>query len=506
MPMMQQGRMLFAVVVPSLLSAAAGAQEKESLLSADQMQVESSKPLLLRKQAVTNRSGLDRSGVAAIVAAVEQARFDVKDGDFRSPEIAQWCMGSASEAAQRMGDVDTKGQARVSTEALQSRCSAVYAYTLSVGHSCSYESKKKQWACSASANVVITKASATVGSEGVPSLSGDGTFGGTGQVSISVDGNGSNKDIGSAQREAASSAAFSLERAIRDVPGFQLHGPLVDAQHSSASFCLGSDVLELDQPFHLVKVNEAGQRVDVGWGKVRSIHDGCVLTDAMQSRSPGRSTFDLQPARIETIIGRGDVRAGMSAIEMPSTGLNLGIQGGTTSAPGGSSAVGVGLVGEYDLARHTGASELYVFAHVGIVVPGSDARAEVIRQAGNVDTSGGSGGIFGAQGELGLLKRVYFGRPFFDFGAGLAGAWYNLPSVSNMDLNIVGYGAVVKAGLGMQVSPRAMLRVLGTGRFLALTSVLKDSSSSSSSSGETSTGSLDAESGVGVMAGFLYTL
>jgi len=494
--------MVFAVL-PLAASSVAAAQQKESLLTADQLQVESSKPLLLRRRAPINRSGLDAFGVASIVAAVEQARFDVKDGDFQSPDIGQWCMRSAADAAQRMGDVDNKGQARVSTDALQARCSAVYAYTLDVGHSCSYQNKKKQWECSASAHVAISKARATVGASGTPALTGDGSFGEGGQYTLDASGSGSSKDLGAAQREAASSAAFQLERNIRDVPGFQLRGPLTDATKASASFCLGADVLELDQAFHLVKVDEAGERVDVGWGKVRSIHDGCVLTDGMQSRAPGKTAFDLQPARIETIIGRGDVRAGMTALEMPSTGLNLGMQAGTAADPAGAQAIRVDVVGEYDLARHTGASELYAFGHLGLVLPDASTRTNIANQLGRGVDTGTT--IAGVQGELGLLKRTYFGRPFVDYGGAFTGSAYSLPSMGYEDILVYGYGVAAKLGVGLQVSPRFAVRALATARAAFLSTVSKSSGSSSNST-ETSAGGLDSEVGAGVQFGFLYTL
>jgi hypothetical protein len=496
-----------AFALSSLAAFHARAQDKDAAMSADAMAVESSRPLLLRSRAAQNRTGLGRGGVAMIQHAVEQARFDVRDGDFSSPEIPQWCSRSAADAAQKAGDVDVKGQGVVTAQALAERCSSVFAYTLSVSHSCAFRIPKKgkgEWGCTVDATVTIRKARATMNAAGQPELRQDGNFGASGSYTIHVNGDGSSTDRSSAENSAASSAAFSLEREIREVPGFQLRGPIVESSASTADFCLGRDVLELDQPFHVVKLNEAGERIDVGWGKVRSIHDGCTLTDAMQARAGGRGEFDLRPARLETIIGRGDVRAGMTAIEMPSLGVGVGLQGGTTVDPIGASAVRVDVVGEYDLARHVGVSELHAFAHVGVTIVDASTHREVLARLGqNTD---GSSGMIGLQGEFGLLRRLTFGRPFVDLGAGFGGEVTRASGTNGEDLLVTGFGGVAKAGLGFQVSPRFALRLLGSARYSFLSPVyVGSSSSSSSSSTERDAGSLPDASGFGVMAGFLYT-
>ena len=477
-------------------------------MSADAMAVESSRPLLLRSRAVQNRSGLGGGGVAMIQHAVEQARFDIKDGDFSSAEVPQWCSRSAADAAQKAGDVDVKGQGVVTAQALAERCSAVFAYALSVSHSCAYRIPKKgkgEWACNVDATVTIRKASATMNAGGQPELRQDGGFGAGGVYTIHVNGDGTSADRGSAENSASSSAAFSLERAIRDVPGFQLRGPIVESTSSSADFCLGRDVLELDQPFHVVKLNEAGDRVDVGWGKVRSIYDGCTLTDAMQARAGGRGEFELRPARLETIIGRGDVRAGMTAIEMPSLGVGVGLQGGTTVDPMGASAVRIDLVGEYDLARHVGVSELHAFAHFGVTIVDEATHRDVLAHLGQ--SADNAAGMLGIQGEIGLLRRITFGRPFLDLGAGLGGEATRGSAAGREDLLVAGFGGVAKAGLGFQVSPRLSLRALATARYSFLSPLFVSSSSnaSSSSSTERDAGTLPNAGGVGVMVGFLYT-
>jgi len=509
-----------AAAAPFLAAVAvarpAAAQSKDAAMSADAMAVESSRPLLLRKAPPRNTTGLGGGNVAMIASAVEQARFDVKAGDFNSPEIPSWCMRSAADAAQKAGDVDVKGQAVVTSSALQERCSAVYGYTLEVRHGCASrvekDGKKTRvvWACDVDATVVITKAAARMTSSGTPQLNEDGTFGLGGRYVLNAHGSSTSPQRGEAERSAASSAAFSVERDIRDVPGFQLRGPLTEATHATADFCLGRDVLELDQPFFLVKMNERGEREDVGWGKVRSIHDGCVATDAMQARAGEGATLDLKPSRIETIIGRGDVKAGMTALEMPSLGLNFGVQGGAAPAPGGDLAPRIDLMFEGDLARSMGTSELYAIGHVGLVLPGDAARKALVEGALGGAGSSSSSGILGVQGEIGLMKRTYFGRPFLDIGGALAGSsYYVADATSSQDLVVYGGGVAGKVGLGFQASPRLALRVLAQARYLGLVGALRDGSSSSSGSSgssETPVGSLDAESGVGVSLGFLYTL
>ncbi len=507
-----------ALVAPLLatlaLARTAAAQQKDAAMSADAMAVESSRPLLLRKAPPRNVTGLTGSGVAMLTGAIEQARFDVKAGDFASPDVPAWCMKSAAEAAQRAGDVDVKGQAVVTTSALQERCSAVYAYTLDVRHGCASRMEKDGkktrmvWACDVDATVVITKASARMSPSGAPQLSEDGSFGAGGRYVLHAAGSATSAQRGDAERSAASSAASSLERDIRDVPGFQLRGPIQDATHATADFCLGRDVLELDQPFHLVKFDERGERVDVGWGKVRSIHDGCVATDAMQARAGEGASFDLKPARIETIIGRGDVKAGMTAPEMPTLGVNFGLQGGTSAAPGGESATRVDLMLEGDLARHIGTSELYAFAHLGLALPGEASRRAVFEQIQLRDASPSSG-MVGAQGEFGLMKRTYFGRPFLDLGGAFAASsYYASDATGSKDLVVFGGGVSGKVGLGFQAGPRLALRLLAQARYVLLGASLRESTSTSGTNGndEVSVGSPSAESGVGFTFGFLYTL
>lgn len=503
-------------IVPSLLfvfsSLSAGsavAQSKDATMSADAMAVESSRPLLLRSRAVQNRTGLSGGGVRMIQGAIEQARFDVKDGDFSSPEIPQWCSRSAADAAQKAGDVDVKGQGVVTSQALAERCSAVFAYTLEVSHACAFRVPKKgkgEWNCDVNATVTLRKARAAMNAAGQPELRQDAAFGAGGVYVIHVNGDGSSPQRADAESSAASSAAFSLERAIRDVPGFQLRGPIVDASSASADFCLGRDVLELDQPFHLVKLDEAGERVDVGWGKVRSIYDGCTLTEAMQARAGGRNDFELRPSRLETIIGRGDVRAGMTAVEMPSLGVGVGLQGGTTVDPVGASAVRVDVVGEYDLARHVGVSELHAFAHIGLMIIDASSHRELYNRLGDGAAASTDSAMAGLQGEVGLLKRVTFGRPFLDLGAGFGGEASRGSGPQGDDLLVVGFGPVAKAGLGFQVSPRLAFRALATGRVSLLSPMYVSSSSSgSSSTRERDAGSLPEATGFGVMGGFLYT-
>jgi hypothetical protein len=504
---------LFAAL---LLVRPAAAQEKDAAMTADAMAVESSRPLLLRKAPPRNATGLGGGNVAMIAGAIEQARFDVQPGDFSSPEIPAWCMRSAADAAQKAGDVDAKGQAVVTSSALQERCSSVYAYTLEVRHGCASRIERDKnrktrtvWACDVNATVVITKAAARMTPAGTPELAQDRAFGGGGSYVLHASGSSTNPSRDAAERSAASSAAYSLERDIRDVPGFQLRGPLTDATTATADFCLGRDVLELDQPFYMVKVNERGDREDVGWGKVRDIHDGCVATDAMEARAGEGAQFDLKPARIETIIGRGDVKAGMTALEMPTLGLNFGLQGGTTAAPGGTSAVRVDLMLEADVARYSGISELYAFAHLGLAVPDDEARKTVLQQIELLDTAP-SNGMVGVQGDFGLMKRTYFGRPFLDLGGAFTfGSYYASKATDWQDLVVYGGGVAGKVGLGFQASPRVALRLLAQGRYAVLGAALRSgssSSSSSSSSNEVSVGSPDPEAGVGVTFGFLYTL
>jgi hypothetical protein len=191
---------------------------------------------------------------------------------------------------------------------------------------------------------------------------------------------------------------------------------------------------------------------------------------------------------------------------MPSLGVGVGVQGGTTVDPMGASAVRVDLVGEYDLARHVGVSELHAFAHVGLAIVDASTRRKVLEHLGQ--RADGAGGMVGLQGEIGLLRRFTFGRPFLDLGAGFGGEGMRGSGTGSEDLLVAGFGGVAKVGLGFQVSPRLSLRALATARYSFLSPLFVSSSGSSSSSSSTTerdAGSLPDASGAGVMVGFLYT-
>ena len=70
-----------------------------------------------------------------------------------------------------------------------------------------------------------------------------------------------------------------------------------------------------------------------------------------------------------------------------------------------------------------------------------------------------------ARASIGILKRMYFRAMFIELGAGLSASYYLLDTIESfggdLQLGILSYGGEGLAAVGMQLSPRLLLRAQG---------------------------------------------
>jgi hypothetical protein len=282
----------------------------------------------------------------------------------------------------------------------------------------------------------------------------------------------SDKVEAKAQRSAAFGARLFAERSVRDIRYFQISSPISAADNSTTSICLGKDILELDQPFYVYKLDAAGKEQEVGFGKVRAAYDGCAMTDALQARSDAGKPAVLQPARVQNILGRGAIQAGMTAREMPSVGLNFGAGIGFTTDAAAETVPRVDVMVEYNLARHIGISELHAAMHAGYLLASTEALTTLGQQVTGWSGYSAASGT-AVQGELGLIKRWYGGALSFELGAFAAVSYYQLAESLGVEVGATGYGFAGKVGLGMQLSPRMAVRANAGYRSTAISPTLK---------------------------------
>jgi hypothetical protein len=180
----------------------------------------------------------------------------------------------------------------------------------------------------------------------------------------------------------------------------------------------------------------------------------------------------------------------MALWQMPSVGLNLTAALGTVTGPTDFQrlqvtdfTVPIGFVGaEYNWGRWVGASELYVVTNVGF-------GSGIFDPSGRTYSLDGQSPIMATvtteylflaptlRAELGILKRLYFGRGFFQAAAlGYFGrsflqsvvipdARFTAASVTytggpGTTLNYfnTSFGGIAAVGLGWAVSPRVLFR------------------------------------------------
>ena len=438
-----------------LIPMAARADSKEDQIRADKMQEVSEKFLMLRGAPPKNETGMADDVFKWLLGSIEQLRFNIRDWTPNSDDTTKFCQKGAADAALKADEVTAKGDQGLATmERVLKRCSEIGQEWFVAKHACPYNAQKSEYNCEVDLTITIKKYKAHDKGDGTFDIVPDPAFGTAGTMIITSSGTGSDRDEHTALQSAAFLTRLFAERDVRDVEMFQLRAPVQANDGTNTRFCLGQDSVELDTPFYVLKPTEGG--VDrVGFVKARKIFDGCWLTSELKEAQDKGTKVDLQPLIAENILGRDDIQEGMTAWEMPSVGLNLGVGFATmghanfgdfgNTFSGSFDPAGVLLV-EYDLARHIGISEFWAqgglrFGAYNVVGAGADAGAEK-----QLDI----------QLELGVLKRWYLVGPLFaDVGGGITTSYnykYNVQYPYEA-------GAYAKLGLGVQMSGRFLMRL-----------------------------------------------
>ncbi len=143
---------------------------------------------------------------------------------------------------------------------------------------------------------------------------------------------------------------------------------------------------------------------------------------------------------------------------------------GTAPVVGNASSPSMSLISEYNLAPHTGTSELHLLLHARLVFVSDAQPLEDSFREGYPGISSWlvyfPESSVGVQADLGLLKRWYLVGPIFtELGAGLAFSRYFIDSFRpiftdyEVTMQVDGGGLMGLAGLGLQMSPRWILRL-----------------------------------------------
>ncbi len=403
--------------------------------------------------------------------------------------VRAWCREATIDLQERRGDVDAqRGAANLTVEAINERCGMLFEYTLEAVEPAPC---REGSACLTRAALTLHKYRVSGFDEaGQPRFALDPGFGTNGErhfdFSITLPGTprvstpfGTVAAIPSAV-VSAGGAAMGIARQLQEVPQLQVHAPIRTVRDGDALFCGSRREVPLDTPF-FVRELRAGVVQDVGFGRARDMLDGCTLTSSLRRARAAHRTVRLGPSRAQLIIGAGDVRPGMTLWQMPSIGLDvtfgLGVVSGqldTTHPALKDFVLPTGLVGaEYNFGRWAGVSELYAVANVGVGVNFVDGRHSMwqgnSRYADQVRTTlDGLGFAPNLRVELGILKRFYFGRSFFElealgyYGTTLLGTQAfsdGSGGAGTIDYTVNSFGGVGALGFGWALSPRVLMRL-----------------------------------------------
>jgi hypothetical protein len=263
---------------------------------------------------------------------------------------------------------------------------------------------------------------------------------------------------------AASAAGAATHRDLIEFKAFRTYSPIIAVRGTKAFNCLNSLVSQLDRPYYIVINTDEGEKKK-GFAKTRKVFDGCVETPRLAKKMAAGEEVEVRPAEAQVILG--NPKAGYTLMEMPSSGKNMVY--GVQSMPGPSFTHGVGAVWgmEQNLAlskRRVPVSELYVFTRTGFGVGpknwGGDSRGvpEVLdyMTMGLIESLPVTPMI---TGEGGILKRFYAHAFLVDVGVAGGMALYGVaPKVEEVKVGVVGFYFSPQVGLGVQLSPGALLR------------------------------------------------
>jgi hypothetical protein len=414
--------------------------------------------------------------------------------------VRDWCRQATVDLQERRGDIDAqRGVANVTVDAINERCGALFEYTLEASNpsACTGDGL-----CRTVARMVLRKYRVSgFSANGQPNFEADAAFGTAGdrrfEIDLSLPGT---PRIANPIRTieaipgaviSAGGAALAIARQLQDVRELQVHAPIGGISSGAASFCASRAEVPLDTPF-FVRTRRNGVEVDVGLVRARELLDGCTLTTSLRNaRTEGRQVR-IGPSRAQLILGGSDVVRGMALWQMPSVGLNLTAALGTVTGPTDfrrlqvtDFTVPIGFIGaEYNWGRWVGASELYVVANVGFgtgIFDPANRTYLISMDQTQFSTMVSTDYLFlvpNLRAELGILKRLYFGRGFFQaaalgyFGRSFLGditipdasfvveSVGSIPGVFRATVNYfnTSFGGIATVGLGWAVSPRVLFR------------------------------------------------
>ena len=437
--------------------------EKSALMAEDMLMTVHDRSLLLRAVPPKNETNMPPKVFKFLLESIEQSRFDIHTWKPDSQPTKTWCISAAEDAQIKAGDQTLKGQGRVSMDVLLKLCSGVATYAFTARHSCEHP-KKDTYECSVQVEIDVKKYKAVDAGNGTIKFVEDQSFGTRGVEHIEavgfLPGLGAGSTIAEALVLPSFMAKLMAERKVRDIPMFQLQAPIAEHRPLETFFCLGRDSVELDTPFHVLKRTADGVE-RVGFVKARELYDGCDDTPMVRQRAKeqGRELM-IRPSLAQDILGTTDIMAGMTAHEMPSIGLNVGVTTGFSMLVNRALGGHVGVLAEYDLARHINVSEFYVTLGVWATLANPGPVNDKIKSALGV-ASGSSKVATAIGGDAGVLKRFFVVGPlFFDIGAGFAWDAYAVAASDKGKLVMGSVGVNIKGAIGFQVDPRILLRLV----------------------------------------------
>jgi hypothetical protein len=405
--------------------------------------------------------------------------------DPNDASVNAWCEQAIKDTQTKRDEVDGEtGDAIVTLKAKMERCSQVFMYDLDVSHSCKKVKPKKgkpSMACTVKGKFTAYKFAADQ-SSGSLAYTTDTAFGRGGKVVKTASWTSSSTITKNNSQARAKKSALSgattwagrwMSRGLRDIKEFQISAPIVAVKGGTAYSCLAKDVVEQDLPFHVVFNSSEGEQ-KVGFVKARKRYDGCTLTPSLSEKQEGGEKVEIKPMESQIILG--DPKASMTLWEMPTMHLNVGLGGGIMPSIAGeesNGAMGVSFLAEYNGGRYLGLSEVHQYAYVSYgLAPRENLDALFVEGFGvnpkeEAITAGDDPGemVPFARASLGILKRMYFRALFVELGAGVSASYYLLDKIESfggdLELGIISYGGEGMAAVGMQLSPRLLLRAQG---------------------------------------------
>ena len=265
-------------------------------------------------------------------------------------------------------------------------------------------------------------------------------------------------------------AAMWTKRDMLEAKEFRSTAPIIAVNGGTAYSCLNKKVTELDLPYFIVINTPEGEK-EMGFAKTRKFYDGCTETPTLAKAKAKGEKVEMLPAEAQIILGAP--QPGYTLSEMPSVGLNVGGGGGITGSFDFAHAPVVSILGEFNLAKYTGVSELHAFGRLNIGFGLKDGFFGVTDKINTIiaNNSTGLSGILSNDADfnllagldLGILKRFYAHAFFFEAGAAISTTAYLLqtaPGFEDWTAMIIGIAGLPHVGVGFQLSPRLMMRFM----------------------------------------------